>query len=317
MKGKIAVTGASGWLGSSISRRLEQAGESVLKFSRRSQGPGCRVLDFSDTGDDGRWVKCLEGVDTIVHCAAHVHKSNETAAERRLFEQINVRGVERLGGACKKAGVRRIVLASSIAVYGPGGGAASEESELRPLSAYGESKKRAEEVVQSLFPCWSILRISTIYGTGDHANFSKLAKALKKGVFVLPGRGTARKSVVGIDEIADFVVQCIVPWAGENGIYNVAEAEAPTIAEICDKMSMACGFAKPKAVPLPLLKFGALLGDAMQALTGSSPLTTRSLGSLTADTAVDTTKLATRWPDFKFGRFASNVERYAPYYQLI
>lgn len=312
---KIAVTGASGWLGAAICDRLELAGYHVVRMSRNLRGFGGISWDLADPQGASQWVKHFEGVDTIVHCAAHVHRPRETSAEKIQFEELNVRGLERLAIASRVAGVSRIVLASSIAVYGSPRGAAMESDSISPTTEYGRSKLRAEEVAREMFARWTILRIATVYGRGDAANFKRLASALKRHRFIIPGSGSAKKSVVGIDELASFVSTCVVPWSGESSIYNVAEPRAPTVSELCRGMVAACGFEKPKALPLPILRFAALGGDVMQSVIGASPISTRIFRALTHDTEVSTVKLQRSWPNFNFGSFSENISTYSSYYR--
>jgi nucleoside-diphosphate-sugar epimerase len=148
---RVLVTGHHGYIGSVLAPLLADAGHDVVGFDTFFY----RGCDFGDSGaalpeiaKDLREVDAsdLEGFDAIVHLAA---LSNDPLGDLdpSLTADVNFHGTIRLARAAREAGVRRFVFASSCSMYGASGteNALDETAPLRPLTAYAESKVRAEE----------------------------------------------------------------------------------------------------------------------------------------------------------------------------
>lgn len=260
--------------------------------------------------------KGLEGCDVVVHCAAAVHmpvESAEVAEEMRLTNEI---GAAELAEASALAGVGRIVLASSIGVYGhfdrpaPGGGL-----EPAPITAYGKSKLRAEQILLASSLDVRVARLATIYGTGDKANFLHLARALRRGRFVIPGSGVAMKSVVDIDNAAGSLVALALGGGDLGGVFNVARPEPLSLRAICDGFCQACGFGKPIAVPEGILRVAALVGDLCATLRLPAPLTSARLAKLTRSTAVAEGPGAAGQLGLRWVSFEESLRKHAEYYR--
>ncbi len=124
----ILVTGANGFVGLALCRRLSADGYKVRGTVRgqektevgclRSDVGGLRV-QVGDIGQDTDWSKALNGVDTVVHLAARVHVMNDTASDPlTAFRLVNVKGTERLAQQAVDTNVRRFIYMSSIKVNG-------------------------------------------------------------------------------------------------------------------------------------------------------------------------------------------------------
>jgi nucleoside-diphosphate-sugar epimerase len=152
---RVLVTGHHGYIGSVTVPALLAAGHDVVGADTRFYD-GCdlypsdppieeRRVDVRDLGAED-----LDGVEAIVHLAA---LSNDPlgALSPELTLSINCDASVALARAAREAGVRRFVFASSCSMYGAGGGGlAGEEAPLSPLTAYAESKVRAEEALREL-----------------------------------------------------------------------------------------------------------------------------------------------------------------------
>jgi nucleoside-diphosphate-sugar epimerase len=137
---RTLVTGATGFVGSHVAEAYREAGHEVRCTVRASSDlRWIRDLDVqrveADLRDPGRLREALEGVDRVVHVAG------VTAASRpSLYREVNVEGTRRLAEAAAAAGVGRFVFVSSLAARGPDGARG-------PVSAYGRSKREAEEAL--------------------------------------------------------------------------------------------------------------------------------------------------------------------------
>jgi nucleoside-diphosphate-sugar epimerase len=148
---KVLVTGHHGYIGSVLAPIVAQGGHEVVgldtqfyrgcDFGAENAHPSARIADIRDvTAAD------LAGFDAIVHLAA---LSNDPLGDFMpgLTADTNAAATIRLATAAREAGVRRFVFASSCSMYGDSGtdDALDEDAPLRPLTAYAESKVRAEE----------------------------------------------------------------------------------------------------------------------------------------------------------------------------
>jgi nucleoside-diphosphate-sugar epimerase len=312
----IAVTGASGWVGRAVSSWLEQQGHPVRRLVRRPAGPTEQTFDLTEQDWARRWPQILSDCVAVVHCAAHVHRPVETDTECKAFAEVNERATDRLLQACHTAGVRRFVLASTVAVYdwSEPGRIAREDHPLAPSTAYGQSKLAAEAHVRRWRGDWCIARLATIYGENDCANFARLAAALRRRRFVLPPTATARKSVLPLQQAAACLGRLSLLSSPPNLTVNLAAPSAPSLGEICEAFCAVCGFPTPWRLPPGGLQFIAKLGDATTAIGGRFPLTSDVLKKLTTATVVDVARMQELFPEMGWETFAQALKRSANYY---
>ena len=153
----------------------------------------------------------LEGFDGIVHLAA---LSNDPLGEldKELTREINLRGTLGLARKAKEAGVQRFVFASSCSMYGASGTAdlVTEDAPLRPLTAYAESKVRAEEALSELADgdfAPTFLRNATAYGASPRVRLDVVlnnlaAWAFTTGKVMIMSDGTPWRPLVHVRDIA-------------------------------------------------------------------------------------------------------------------
>jgi UDP-glucose 4-epimerase len=221
--------------------------------------------------------------------------------------------MERLLAACTATGIERIVFASTLAVYG--GTRVSpwdEDALLLPVTAYGRSKAEGEAMVRGSGLCWRIARLGTVFGTGDRANFMRLASALRRRRFVLPGKGSARKSVLPVGRAGEVLGRLALLTEKRGILVNCAMPVAPSLAEICAAFGEACGFPSPPRVPVSLLKIAGRMGD----LVGTrAPLNSSVLRKLTVDTVVHVERMQSLLPDLEWSDFPAALVPAVEYYR--
>ena len=152
----ILVTGGAGFIGSHIVRTLLERGDRVRVLDNFSTGKRENLagLDVeiveADLRDATRVTQACRGVETVFHQAAFVSVPQSMKEPVDCFD-VNVTGTASLLQAAHKYGVRRVVFASSAAVYGDSDAyPLSEETPLRPLSPYAASK-RVDEIYGQLY----------------------------------------------------------------------------------------------------------------------------------------------------------------------
>ena len=212
---KILLTGSRGYIGCVMAPLLVQAGHEVVGldtdlYRRSTFGPWRECIRTLEK--DVRLVEPddLEGFEAIVHLAA---LSNDPLGDLnpQLTFDINHLASVHLATLARQAGVRRFLFASSCSNYGAAGEApVNEESELRPVTPYGESKVRAERDLLRLADgafTPTFLRCATAYGVSPRLRFdvvlnNLVACAYTSGRVLLKSDGTPWRPLVHIEDIA-------------------------------------------------------------------------------------------------------------------
>ncbi|MFZ5494502.1 MAG: NAD-dependent epimerase/dehydratase family protein [Verrucomicrobiota bacterium] len=294
----VIVMGARGWVGRQVCDWLHRNGQRVVGFGRNAAaGPWTHFVVGDLSARRGLPVELhreLGRAIAVVHCAGRAHQPRENTDDRSVFHEVNVAGTMRVIDACRAAGVSRLVYTSTIAGYDWSqicGKAAGEDAPQRPATIYAQSKLDGEGLVSGSGLDWRVARLATVFGSGDPANFATLARALKRGRFVLPGEGDARKSVLPVRFAAEVLGHLALTEIMPERCFNVALPEAPSLAEICHTFCLECNFRPPRALPQGILRMGARFGDAIAKAGIGFPLTTTSLGKLVGSTVVDARRL--------------------------
>jgi UDP-glucose 4-epimerase len=279
---QILVTGANGFVGSALCRRLQEAGEPYVGAVRGTPATGQQSIGNLDGTTD--WKPLLAGRDVIIHCAARVHvMSDKERDPLPAYREVNVRGTLNLARQAVAAGVKRFVFVSSIKVNG-------EATTSKPFTAldrpapcdpYGQSKLEAELALQQLGRETGleivIVRPPLVYGPGVKANFLNLIKLVRLGLPLPFGCATGRRSMVAVDNLVDLLIHCSSHPNAPGGTFMVSDGEDLSVGELVRLIAQAM---EKKVlllpVPTPLMHFAARL-------LGASALTDRLLGSLQVD----------------------------------
>jgi nucleoside-diphosphate-sugar epimerase len=310
----VAVTGASGWIGGQVVEQLRLKEIGVRRLVRCALKPGDYAFDLTRPSDE--WTNLLEGCDVIIHCAARVHVSEEQRRGSEAdFSLSNSNATKELVRYASAAGVKRFVFASTIGVYDWTEHRPMMEDDLvGPESAYSRSKVEAENWIKDSNLDWRICRLATVFGTGDSANFARLAKAIKRGRFLIPGKGSARKSVIPIDLAAAVLVRAALEPNWSRMLVNVALPIAPSLQEVCDAFSDECALPRARKLPLSIITTAAILGTLVGKLGFRSPLTYITLKKLTTDSVVVTNLLSDFYPSQQWPTFAEALRAHRIFY---
>ncbi len=195
----VALTGASGFIGSVVLHHLSAAGFRVRALYRRLPAPTAlpagAVVVQGELSDALSLARLLDGVSCIVHCAGLVK-----SADNDDFRRVNAEGTARLLQETRRiAPAARGILVSSLAARHPG------------LSPYAASKRAAEELLRGDFGDlpWVILRPPATYGPGDR-ELEPLWRAMRRGILPVPGNGRQRLSLLHVEDLADAVTALLV-----------------------------------------------------------------------------------------------------------
>lgn len=281
---KVLVTGANGFVGRTLVEHLSRDRRYMVRAAVRRNDYVPPALVEPTAGDlsAGRdWTGSLRGIDLVVHLAARVHVLRDRSADPLdEYRRVNVAGTVNLARGAATAGVRRFVYLSSLKVNGESG-RFTEQDRPRPADPYAQSKHEAEVAVrQAAKECGLevvIIRAPLVYGPGVQANFRMLMRAIALGVPLPLGAIRNSRSLVGVDNLADFIATCLAHPAAANQTFLVADGEDLSTPELVRRLARAMGRpARLFPVPDALLRLGALL-------CGGQDIAGRLLDSLEAD----------------------------------
>ena len=278
MSDNVLITGASGFVGGALVRRLAGPNHwpGVVRMALRRPDPRLPAAvesailgEFTSETD---WRAALQGVQCVIHLAGRAHILRDTAVDPLAeYRRVNVDATRNLARQAAANGVARLVFMSTIKVNGevtaPGSAFREDDSQMHlpaVFDPYSRSKLEAElslcaiglqsgmEIV--------IIRPPLIYGPGVKANFAALVRAVARGIPLPLGAVKNARSLIGLDNLVDFVTTCITHPAAANEIFLVSDGEDLTTTEIIRRIGDALGRpARLIAVPRWLLLSGATI----------------------------------------------------------
>ena len=249
------VTGATGAVGPGVVRALASAFD-IRTLTRRPPAPdlfGVPVTALTgDVSDRAAMRRAAEGARAIVHLAALLHIVDPPAAMRAEYERVNVDGTAAVVDAAKTERVQRVVLLSTIAVYGPGRGVVLDENSApHPDTFYGETKLAAEQIAIAARtaggqPLGTVLRAAAVYGPRVKGNYYRLVNALAARRFVPIGRGDNLRTLVYEDDLADAAALAAIHPAAGGRVYNVSDGVPHPLRDIIAAICRALGRRPPR-----------------------------------------------------------------------
>lgn len=218
----------------------------------------------------------INSPDIVINLSA-VHRTPGHEADE--YYETNVGGATNITNWCASKNIRNIFFTSSIATYGPGKDLKDETSLLKPIHAYGKSKKLAEEIFQAWYESSPkdrrlvICRPAVIFGHNENGNYARMARAIRRKLFFIPGDANLVKSS---GYVGDLTRSIIFMLSKNNGIliYNFCFPREINIREIANTMAAIAKWRAPKVLPLSFLvpilkKFGypiSHVGDRIEKL---------------------------------------------------
>ncbi len=266
---KLALTGATGFIGMRLVSHLTAAGWQVRALYRPRKGrvpprlPG--VEWFAGSLEDDEALNALvTGTDAVIHCAGAVR-----GASRVDFDKVNEAGALRVAlAAARQPHMPRFLLISSLAAREP------------KLSHYAASKWRGECAVKTVSDNlrWTVLRPPAVFGPGDR-ELLPLFQSMAKGFAPLPAGAKGRFSMIYVDDLAAAVVHWLAADAGYGQILELDDGRVngydwDTVLDIGGRVLREGGTVRRVPIPVTLLKIAAFTNLAAAQMLGYAPMLT-------------------------------------------
>ena len=275
---KALVTGATGFVGSTLCEELKRRGIEVRitirKSSSRENLGDARYEEVEgDLRNPEKLKNAVEGVDLIFHVAGVVAAKNWDG-----FYSSNVQATQNLLAAVEKfnSGLKRFVFVSSLAAAGPSTAERQnlESDACKPVSDYGASKLAAEEAVlaaKEKFPV-SVVRPPAVYGPRDKGIYT-FFQFIHRGLLPILGLekpDPRRYSFVHVEDLAQGIALAGLHGKGTGDVFYVSSDEDHSWEAAMRVMQKGLGNkALPLRLPIPLLKVAAAVCTLITKLTGN------------------------------------------------
>jgi len=240
---RACITGAAGFVGSTLARRLCQLGAPPRCFILPSDDASSLdklpvQLIRGDVTDEAGLAQAIEGCDVVIHLAGI-----RRAPERETFFRVNAEGTRRICEAIVRVGGKsRLVLAGSLAAIGPRRDSPTEDAPFAPGDWYGESKAEAERIAYSFADRMPVVvaRPSRILGAGDRENLL-FFKIVQRGFKVsLWGEPKPVFSFIDVEDVVDALVLLATKAEAVGQSFFVSHQTA-TMEALQDEVARALG----------------------------------------------------------------------------
>lgn len=285
---RILVTGGTGFIGSSVVKKLigEKHLVSVL-LRKKSDTKKIKGISYqgviADLRDYKRVCEAVRDIDVIIHCGALL--PHHRASYDDYFD-VNILGTQNLLLAAKQASVRRFIHISTVGIYGTSHKLIKESSPVLLTDAYSKSKFEAEKLVRKFGQdglSYSIIRPTIGYGPGDlRPGFLDLFKFIKSGFYISIGNGDNYFNTIYIENLVDAILLAIRKRSAISEDFIIGDEPCPKMSEIVDIMSILVGKRIPRIfLPKDLILASSYCFDLFKKFGISTPISSRRVKFMT------------------------------------
>jgi nucleoside-diphosphate-sugar epimerase len=293
---KVLVTGATGFVGKALCKKLLAGGWPVVGtlrtgYSANKLPAGIEKARINSIGPNTDWQEALNGIDTVIHLAARVHVLGDRAGDAITeYRRVNVAGTNHLAQTAAFMGVRRFIYMSSVKVYGEGNAVAyTGHDSPMPTTPYAISKYEAEQLLQEINDKTGlevvVLRPPLVYGPHVKANFLQLLKVVDRGIPLPLANVKNQLSMIFLGNLIDAIVLCIDHPKAAGKTYLLNDGVDTSTPELIQKTASALGR------PVRLFPFSLSLLRLLGKVTGRSEAIDRLLNSFAVDNSRIRTEL--------------------------
>ncbi|OGC94455.1 MAG: hypothetical protein A2W25_08785 [candidate division Zixibacteria bacterium RBG_16_53_22] len=274
----VAITGASGFIGSHLVPAMEEYGWNVTAITEPGDpagGGNIRTIQADIVSATGL-IEALSSADAVVHLAARNHVLRETEKDPLAeYRRVNVEGTRNVVRGAARSGARVFVLASSVKVMGEGTeNVLDETAPCSPSTPYGISKRESEEVVNAETNGTEmssiVLRLPMVYGPGNKGNLPRMIRWADRGYPFPIFQPDNLRSMAYVGNVVAGIMAILNASPQGSTTYILKDRQDYSTrmiyGEICDALGK-----KPHYFPVPSLavRLGGLLSEDFRKITGS------------------------------------------------
>ncbi len=299
---RVLVTGATGFVGSCLVKRLKERKDLIIRSMSRTGGEEDPDIEFfnADLSETAKLEQAVRGVDVVYHLAGMLGK---WGVPKETYYRINGQGTEDLLQACLRERLKQFIYLSSAGVLGPNIRNADESFPRNPSNVYEQTKAEAEVRVleyhrRNGLPV-TIIRPEFLYGPKDK-HVLGLFQALKRRRFFLINQGESLLHPTYIDDLIEVLCRVLLDPAVNGRIYLVAGERSVSVREFTGMISHClrsapCELSVPASVALIL----AVASETVGRGTGIIPILTQSRVKFFSESRSYNTLLARRELGFR------------------
>lgn len=234
---KILVTGGCGFIGSRLAGRLVKEGHDVVVLDNLSTGkrenlPKGAAFVKGDIRDEDIVKKAVKGCETVFHLAAVA----DARADENAVYGTNFLGAGNIFAAAGRINAK-VIFTSSAAVYGNGKLPCREDDECKPVSQYGKSKLKAENILKKRKDHF-IARLFNVFGPGGSSVVNRFCGRIPEyRDITVYGNGLQTRDYVYIDDAIDALLLGIE----NSGRYNIGTGKETSLLHLIDSIHAASG----------------------------------------------------------------------------
>jgi nucleoside-diphosphate-sugar epimerase len=286
LRGRIAVTGASGFIGTHLVSALSEAGYEVVHIVE----PGVTLSDargrivVADICTDAGMSEIFRGADAVVHLAARNHVLKETARDPlAAYRRVNVEGTRNVLSAAVRASAKFFIHVSSVKAMGEGSGSVLDEgSPCAPGTPYGVSKLESEKVVREDAQRYgmraAILRLPMVYGPWNRGNLPRLIRWADRGLPFPVFRPDNLRSMAYVGNVVAGILALLKARGEGVETYLLKDRMDYPTREV---YSAICRALRRKPlffpVPAPFVRLGGMLSEDFRKMTGDFRVSTAKI----------------------------------------
>lgn len=256
---KVLITGATGFIGRHLAKRLVEEGCEVICAGRSLARLGVLLDKVKavriDLERQETIIEALErnNPDVVYHCAALVG----SRSLKKLL-RVNKDGTESMLRACFARGIKKVIYLSSVSVIsGNTEVPLIENLPYKPTNLYGRSKTEAEKIALDYRKKGmkiAILRPCMVYGRGEPHGLGLLVGGLRRRILPIFGKGENRLHLVSVENVVDVMTLCLTKDEAYEGTYIIADKEALSVKELFTYIAQILGAKMPFVIPEWLTK---------------------------------------------------------------
>ncbi len=270
------VTGATGFIGSHLCDVLHQHGANIRVLLHSEQKTRWTQSYVCNLGEQDVPDQAMQGVDIVFHLAGRAHSLADSKSQDSLYFAINVDGTRALLEAAKKGNIKRFIFFSSVKAMGEENNNRLDENSIaNPESAYGKSKKEAEDLVlnNEYVKHASVLRLTMVYGDPDKGNLVKMIRAISANKFPPIANVVNKRSMIHVDDVIQAAVLAATSTVSAGKVYILSDGVDYSVNKIYQTIRQSLGKKESSlSVPLIILHMIAKIGDVARVVSSKRTL---------------------------------------------